>query len=82
MGRNGARFYQIDLVMDLNTGKAKILISKSLEKLAGQPVVVDIPEDKKELAEWLESTVFSKQRIFIGMYRNENSFTGIRKINF
>ncbi len=82
LGRKGNHYYQIGPVMALNAELAKMLISKSLEKLVGQAVVIDIPEDKKELAEWLESIGFSKQRIFIRMYRNENPFPGIPENQF
>ncbi len=82
LGRKGARFYQIGPVMALNPANAKILISKSLEKLIGKPVVIDIPDDKKELVKWLESIGFSKQRMFVRMYMNENPFPGIPENQF
>jgi predicted GNAT family N-acyltransferase len=82
LGRKGARFYQIGPVMALNPENAKILILKSLEKLIGKPVVIDIPDDKKELAEWLESIGFSSQRNFFRMYRNEKPFPGIPEYQF
>ncbi len=82
LGRKGTRFYQIGPVMALNLDNAKILILKSLEKLIGKPVIIDIPDDKRELIKWLESIGFSKQRMFVRMYRNENPFPGIPENQF
>jgi hypothetical protein len=50
------------------------LITKSLEKLAGQSVVVDVLCDKEDLSNGLESIGFVKQRHFIRMYKNKNPF--------
>ncbi len=82
LGRKGSRFYQIGPVFTSETEDAKKLIAKSLENLKGQPVVVDVPEDKKELINWLESIGFTKQRFFVRMYQNENPFPGIPEKHF
>lgn len=76
LGRKGARFHQIGPVLASNTEDAKILILKSLEKLVGRPVVVDIPDNKRELIEWLNTIGFIEQRQFIRMYQNENPYPG------
>ncbi len=77
LGRKGARFCQIGPVVALNNEDAKKLIAKSLTGLLGQPVVVDILDDKKDLINWLSSIGFKVQRSFVRMYRNENLFPGI-----
>lgn len=82
LGRKGAHFYQVGPVMALNPENAKILVLKSLEKLSGKPVVIDIPDDKKELIKWLKSIGFSTQRHFIRMYQNENLLPGIPENQF
>lgn len=76
LGRKGARFHQIGPVMAYNAEDAKILILKSLEKLVGRPVVVDIPDDKRELIKWLNTIGFIEQRQFIRMYQNQNPYPG------
>lgn len=76
LGRKGARFHQIGPLMASNAEDAKILILKSLEKLSGRPVVVDIPDNKRDLIEWLNTMGFLEQRQFIRMYQNENPYPG------
>lgn len=70
LARNGTCFNQIGPVSATTTKEAKILIAKSLSNLEGKPVVVDVPENKKELISWLSSLGFSKQRYFIRMHKD------------
>jgi GNAT superfamily N-acetyltransferase len=77
LGREGTRFFQVGPVLASTTADAKSLIVKSLSQLEGQPVVVDILEDKTELINWLDSIGFVRQRHFIRMYRNTNPYPGI-----
>lgn len=77
LGREGTRFFQVGPVLASTTADAKSLIVKSLSQLEGQPVVVDILEDKTELMDWLGTLGFVKQRHFIRMYRNTNPYPGI-----
>lgn len=82
LGRKGNRFHHIGPVLATNTEDAKKLISKSLEKLENQPVVVDILDDKIELMNWLSTIGFTKQRYFVRMYKNENIYPGLPKNQF
>jgi predicted GNAT family N-acyltransferase len=77
LGRNGTYFHQIGPVLASSTQEAISLITKSLKGLEGNPVVVDILEDKKELIDWLKTLGFSSQRYFVRMYRTMNPFPGI-----
>ncbi len=43
---------------------------------------MDIPEDKKDLTEWLESEGFVKQRHFTRMYLKVNPYPGIQNKQF
>ena len=76
LGRDGARFHHIGPVMASSTEDAKLLINDALRELQGQPVVVDVPDDKKELIGWLNNLGFVKQRHFIRMYQNQNPYPG------
>jgi GNAT superfamily N-acetyltransferase len=77
LGREGNKYHQIGPVMASNTSDAIMLITKSLEKLTNQSVVVDMLCDKENLFNWLESIGFIKQRHFIRMYKKENPFPGV-----
>ena len=54
-----------------------MLIGAVLKRLIGEPVVVDVPEDKEELMSWLTAAGFTKQRHFTRMFRKENPFPGL-----
>jgi len=82
LGREGSRYEQVGLVTASTTEEAKKLILRSLSKCDRKPVLIDILDDKRDLAEWLGSSGFVKQRHFIRMYRNENAFPGIRENQF
>lgn len=82
LGRNGSRFYQVGPVLAANVKDARLLIGKAIEGVKGQPVVVDVPADKKELKEWLNEIGFQMQRPFIRMYQHENPFPGIQERQF
>ena len=76
LGRKGARFHQVGPVMASCTEDARRLITWSLKGMEGDPVVMDVLEDKKELMEWLTTLGFSPQRHFVRMFRNENPYPG------
>ena len=82
LGRKGSRFYQIGPVLAANEEDAKILIAKVIRELQVEPLVVDVPADKKALTEWLSRLGFQIQRPFIRMYQNENPFPGIPEQQF
>jgi len=82
LGRKGSRFYQIGPVLAANEEDAQILIAKTFSRVQGEPFVVDVPADKKELTEWLGRLGFQTQRLFIRMYQNENPFPGIPEQQF
>jgi len=73
LGRAGNKFHHIGPVLASTIYDAKILISKELQALSNQPVVVDVLNDKEELINSLYSIGFTKQREFIRMYKKENS---------
>ena len=82
LGRKGSRFYQIGPVLAANEEDARILIAKVIRSLLGQPLVVDVPADKKELTEWLKGIGFQSKRPFIRMYQNKNPYPGIPEQQF
>ncbi|MEO8764705.1 MAG: GNAT family N-acetyltransferase [Ginsengibacter sp.] len=77
LGRDGKRYHQVGPVVASTTLEAKLLITKALNNLIDQPVVVDVLADKEEMVDWLHSIGFSKQRHFTRMYKEENILPGI-----
>lgn len=76
LGRDGIRYNYMGPVFAFTTSDAEALISSALKSLTGKDVALDVPEDKKELIEWLESIGFVIQRQFTRMYLNQNPFPG------
>src|SRR5690242_18663282 len=81
-GRAGNKYHHIGPVIGETIDDVKILISKALKEINGQPVVVDVINNKNELINWLQSLGFIKQREFIRMYKNENPFHGLTEKYF
>ena len=77
LGRDGKRYHHIGPVVASTVNDAKMLIGAALKRLIGEPVVVDVPEDKEELMSWLTAAGFTKQRHFTRMFRKENPFPGL-----
>jgi GNAT superfamily N-acetyltransferase len=76
LGRDGMRFNFLGPVCASSTADAIRLISEALKQLANQPVALDVPEDKSDLIQWLESAGFEKQRHFVRMYLRSNAHSG------
>jgi len=76
LGRDGSKYHQIGPVMASTFTDAKILITKAVKELENKPIVVDIPYDKEDLINWLNSIGFIRQRHFVRMYKKENPFPG------
>jgi len=76
LGRDGYRYHHIGPIVASSSAQAVLLLKQALASLSGQPVVVDVPGDKKEMIQMLEKLNFTMQRQFIRMYRNENPFAG------
>jgi hypothetical protein len=77
LGREGNKYHQIGPVFASNINDVKILIRKALKELTNQPVVMDVPCEKEDLINWLNSMGFIIQRHFVRMYKKENPFPGI-----
>jgi hypothetical protein len=76
LGRDGYRYHHIGPIVAATTAQAALLLRHALAQLPGQPVVVDVPVDKKEMIQMLLELNFVEQRQFIRMYRDENTFAG------
>ncbi len=59
LGRAGTRYNHIGPVSACSVRDSVILIKKALENNTERPVVVDIPENKNELSEWLQTAGFT-----------------------
>jgi GNAT superfamily N-acetyltransferase len=79
LGRRGNKHYQIGPVSALSFLAARQLISKVLQNLKGESIVIDILNDKPELQLWLKSIGFEKQRFFTRMFLQNNKSPG--KVN-
>jgi hypothetical protein len=77
LGREGTRFHYIGPLCALSQDSARQLILKAMESLDGQPVAVDVIEDKEDFIIWLESIGFIRQRQFLRMYLNRNPYPGM-----
>ena len=76
-GRKGSRFNYMGPLCALTETSARQLISRAIKSLNNQAIALDIPEDKTDLVNWLESIGFVKQRHFIRMYLKDNPYPGI-----
>ena len=76
MGRRGRNYFQIGPVIAARTSDAKRLIMPVLEGLYGEQAVVDVPEEKTELMNWLEGIGFIRLRQFSRMYLHQNPCPG------
>lgn len=77
LGRDGNKYHQIGPLVASSTTDAKMLISKALNMMKNQSVVVDVLCDKEELIDWLCSLGFIRQRQFIRMYQKKIYFPGM-----
>lgn len=76
LGRKGNKYHQIGPLSADSLADAKILMTQVLENLKGQPIIIDVLDDKGECAEWLSSIGFVKQRDFSRMYKGDNLYYG------
>ena len=76
LGRKGNKHFQIGPVSAISDLVAKELITSVLNKLKHQSVVIDLLDDKPNLAQWLSELGFQQKRSFWRMYLNDNSFPG------
>ncbi len=68
LGRAGNKYNQIVLVVASNITHTKILITKALDKLIDQSVVVDVLFDKEDLENPVKFKRGNQTRHFIRMY--------------
>ncbi len=79
LSRPGCNFTQVGPVVANTLNNAKALLFSVLNKMEGQPVVVDVMEEHKELIAWFEGLNFTVQRSFRRMYLKANPFAGSPK---
>lgn len=72
LGRPGMNFHHLGPLVARDLEQAKQVMSGVLLDLAGKPVVVDVPKDRKEFLAWLRAVGFGMQRTFTRMYLREN----------
>lgn len=76
LGRQGRKYHQIGPVFANSLIEAVILISQTLLKLDGKLLLLDVPANKVEFVNWLNSIGFVRQRDFVRMYLNQNLIPG------
>lgn len=82
LGRKGNKYHQVGPISAQTSNDAKLLIVHVLKDLFGQPIVIDILDDKQELAEWLTTAGFVRQRYFTRMYLKNNPFPGEKSLQY
>jgi GNAT superfamily N-acetyltransferase len=82
LGRKGRNYYQIGPVAAEGAIEARSLILSALKRLYGEPIVVDVLDDKLELIQWLKGTGFIHLRQFSRMYLHQNPFPGRIESNY
>jgi GNAT superfamily N-acetyltransferase len=82
LGRKGRNYYQIGPVAAEGAVEARSLIESVLRILNGEPIVVDVLDDKPELIQWLKGTGFIHLRQFSRMYLHQNPFPGHIESNY
>lgn len=82
LGRHGYTFTHIGPLVATDINTAKKLLATSLIKMAGYPVIIDVPHADNEWMHWLISLGFAEQRTFTRMYRGDNYLAGVYKKQF
>ncbi len=82
LGRIGNRYVQIGPVSATSFSAVQKIISSVLKSLHQRSVVLDVLDDKTELADWLTQMGFQKKRQFLRMYLNDNSYKGETELQF
>jgi len=67
LGRQGARAWQIGPVVAMAREDAVLLASTALRALAGERLVMDVPDAQDDFLRWLRSLGFEPQRAFTRM---------------
>lgn len=76
LGRPGAGFHQIGPVVADTFATAAALVQAALKKLAGNPVLIDVPDAQSELLAALHGAGFVTERRLVRMYYRSNKFAG------
>lgn len=76
LGRKGNKYHRIGPVSSISFSDTRKLISQALLQLKGEPVVIDVPDHKKELLDWLGSLGFTEKRYFTRMFLHSNPSPG------
>lgn len=70
--RDGVKHNHLGPVIALTIEDAKKLLSAAMNRLAGQTVVIDVPQKKKKFLDWLDSLGFREHRSLFRMYYKNN----------
>jgi predicted N-acetyltransferase YhbS len=70
--RDGVKHNHLGPVIALTTEDAKTLLAAAMSRLAGQAVVLDVPQKKKKFLKWLDSLGFQEHRTLVRMYYKNN----------
>lgn len=82
LGRDGARYAQIGPLVAETLDDAIALCSAALARLAGQAVLIDVPDGQTEFRTWLVQQGFVEQRSFLRMFLGNNRPAGERSYQF
>lgn len=76
MCRNGYDAVHIGPVIARDIEIAKELVTASLQRCAGRPIILDVLTENDDWMSWLNSIGFAEKRILTRMYRGSNRYAG------
>jgi hypothetical protein len=82
LGRKGFSYRSIGPVVAADTAEASKLVSAVMADARDALIIIDVPQQHKNLAEWLSGAGFKKQRDLVRMYRGSNEWPGVPEIQF
>jgi len=75
VGRKGSNFTQIGPVIAESLADARSLVIAAMKRLAGQPAVIDVPDQQSAFGQWLDSVGFASQRPLWRMFHGQPRIT-------
>jgi hypothetical protein len=76
LGRSGPRATRIGPLAAASDADARLLVTAAFQRLAGQPVVLDVPEQHCAFREWLSASGLAPLQHFSRMRRGPNACSG------
>ena len=75
-GRHGANCEYLGAITAGDLAIAKALAQRVFPRMAGRPILIDVPVAQSDFTAWLNGLGFAEQRFLMRMYRNSNRYLG------